>query len=378
MKRLDFFYFEAGGGHRAAAQALKEVIDSQERGWDIRLVNLQQLLLEIDVARKWFHIHMEDIYNLLLKKGWTLGMAHMKNVLTAVVRFYHPAQVRELSKYFAERRPDLVVSLIPNFNRALFEALAQTCPGIAYVTVLTDLSDFPSHFWIESGQRQYFICGTDRAVEQARAMGHERSRIFRVSGMILNPRFHRELPVDRAAARANLGLDPTLPTALVLFGGEGSPAMRRIAHVLNGSELPMQAIYLCGRNEKLREALRGMPRTIPVFVEGFTREVPHYMAIADFFIGKPGPGSISEAVAMKLPVIVERNAWTMPQERYNAEWIQENGLGLVLASFREIGDAVRTMLKPENFERFRANASAQQNRAVYEIPDILERLLARG
>ena len=42
------------------------------------------------------------------------------------------------------------------------------------------------------------------------------------------------------------------------------------------------------------------------------------MQLADFFIGKPGPGSISEAVQQGLPVIVVDNAWTMPQERYNA------------------------------------------------------------
>ena len=51
------------------------------------------------------------------------------------------------------------------------------------------------------------------------------------------------------------------------------------------------------------------------------------MQLADFFIGKPGPGSVSEALAMRLPVIVECNAWTLPQERYNAEWIVEKEVG---------------------------------------------------
>ena len=46
---------------------------------------------------------------------------------------------------------------------------------------------------------------------------------------------------------------------------------------------------------------------MPLFVEGFTAEMPYYMQLSDFFIGKPGPGSISEAIAMRLPVIVESN-----------------------------------------------------------------------
>ena len=68
--------------------------------------------------------------------------------------------------------------------------------------------------------------------------------------------------------------------------------------------------------------MRALPRAFAMHVEGFTREVPRFMRLADFFIGKPGPGSISEAVAMGLPVIIERNHWTLPQERYNAEWVR--------------------------------------------------------
>ena len=64
---------------------------------------------------------------------------------------------------------DMVVSLIPNFNRALCESLASTLPGVPYVTLLTDLADHPPNFWIEKDQAQHFICGSTRAVQQARA-----------------------------------------------------------------------------------------------------------------------------------------------------------------------------------------------------------------
>ncbi len=99
------------------------------------------------------------------------------------------------------------------------------------------------------------------------------------------------------------------------------------------------------------------------------------MQLADYFIGKPGPGSISEAVAMRLPVIVERNAWTLPQERYNAEWIREQGVGLVLPDFRRIAGAVEELLEPAAYARFRTATGVLENRAVFEIPEILERIL---
>jgi len=78
---------------------------------------------------------------------------------------------------------------------------------------------------------------------------------------------------------------------------------------------------------------------------------------------------------MRLPVVVERNAWTLPQERYNTEWIRENQVGVVLKSFRDIDAGLRVLLDPANFERFRCNAAAIENRAVFEIPEILASLL---
>jgi 1,2-diacylglycerol 3-beta-galactosyltransferase len=96
--------------------------------------------------------------------------------------------------------------------------------------------------------------------------------------------------------------------------------MARITRKLDQAGLDLQLILICGRNAGLEIKLRAMKTRIPTRVIGFTNEVPQWMQAADFFIGKPGPGSISEALQMRLPVVVESNAWTMPQERYNAAW----------------------------------------------------------
>jgi len=73
MKILDFIFFDAGGGHRAAANALRQVMERQQRPFEIRMVNLQELLDSLDVFRKVTGVRLEDVYNLMLKKGWTLG-----------------------------------------------------------------------------------------------------------------------------------------------------------------------------------------------------------------------------------------------------------------------------------------------------------------
>ena len=373
-KAIDLVFFDAGGGHRSAANALKQVIEQQGRDWDVRLVNLQQLLAPLDLFRKVTGVAAEDVYNQVLKKGWTLGSPQLARIMQALIRYYHPRQVAILSRHWRETQPDLLVSLIPNFNRALFQSLQQTSPGTPMVTILTDMADYPPHFWMER-QPQSFICGTAKAAAQACSLGHPPSRVFETSGMILHPRFYEPLPEDRAAERKRLGLQPDLPTGLVLFGGHGSKAMYDIAECLAASGMPLQLVMLCGHNLKLASRLRAMRTDMPVHVEGFTREVPRLMNLADFFIGKPGPGSLSEALAMKLPVIVERNHWTMPQERYNAEWVREQGVGLVVATFDGIVAAVKELLAPANYRKYRAAAERQNNRAIFEIPEILESML---
>jgi 1,2-diacylglycerol 3-beta-galactosyltransferase len=375
MKKLDFIYFDAGGGHRSAAMALQQVIAQQGRPWEIRMVNLQEQLDNLDIFRRITGIRLQDYYNLLLKKGWTLGSGGLLLGLHIVIRLFQPSLVRLLRDFWRTGRPDMVVSLIPNFNRAMKLSLEAALPGTPLATILTDIADYPPHFWIER-QQQYLICGSDRAVAQARELGYAERFIFRASGMILNPRFYEPVTADRSTERQRLGLNPQWPTGLVLFGGEGSAVMLEIARSLEAAGRPLQLILICGRNQKLAATLRGMPSRIPMFVEGFTREVPYYMHLSDFFIGKPGPGSISEAIAMKLPVIVERNAWNLPQERYNCEWVREQDAGLVLGNFRGIAGAVQELLEPENYARMRAKAAALTNRAVFEIPDMLASIMA--
>ena len=181
----------------------------------------------------------------------------------------------------------------------------------------------------------------------------------------------------RAAGREKLGLSPDLPTGLILFGGHGSKVIADIVASLDESDLDLQLIAICGRNDKLARSLRSRRGRIRVFVEGFTKQIPYYMHLSDFFIGKPGPGSLSEAVAMQLPVITECNSWTLPQERYNADWIRDNEIGLVVRSFRQIEPAVRQLLRPATLERFKRNTANMPNRAVFEIPGILDQILSR-
>jgi len=378
MKKIHVVFHDGGGGHRNAALALQTVISQQQRDWQVELIQFQDLTDRLDILRKLTGIRIQQQYNILLQNGWTLGSTYLLRILQAAIRLFHTPLVNLLERFWREKSAELLISVIPHFNRQICESWNRVYPGRPFVSIITDLADFPPRFWIEPVKEQYVIAGTEKAAEQARAIGHDEAHVFLTSGMILRPDFYIEDNSDPIALRREMGLREDVPTGIVLFGGHGSKVMFDITEKLDAAGLPLQLILICGRNEELEAKLRARHWKMPVYIVGFTKEVHRLMRAADFLIGKPGPGSIAEAMVRKLPVLIERNAWTLPQERYNAEWVKEKGVGIVLKSFGNVVEGVKRMLDPTTLAEFRKNVAAQNNRAVFEIPEILAMLLGES
>ncbi len=369
---VDLVYFNAGGGHRNAALALEEAITAQGRPWAVRRINLVEVLDRGQAFRRLTGLAPEDLYNLRLARGWTMGMRQELKLLQAVIRLSHGPLRRLLTEHWAATEPDLVVSLIPNFNRALAESVQLALPGVPFVTVMTDLADLPPHFWCEPGQAQHLVCGTAHAVAQAIAAGHPADRLSLVSGMMLRQVFHRSQPLDRRAARVARGLDPDRPTAAVMYGGRGSGQMVALAEALPD----LQMVLLCGHNAALAARLERLRRPAPQVVLGFTDDVAGALRLGDFFIGKPGPGSLSEALHLGLPVLTFENTWTLPQERYNARWVRDKGLGVVVRGLREVPAAAAELLG--RLPRLRQRVAGIRNRAVFDVVDLLDLQMRRS
>src|SRR5271169_6307545 len=378
MRKIHVIFHDGGGGHRNAAVALQTIAAQQGRDWQVELVQFQDLTDRLDVLRKLTGIRIQQQYNIMLQNGWTLGSKYLLQVLQLTIRLFHGPMVRLLEEFWRAHPANLLVSVIPHFNREISESWNAVYPGRPFVTLITDLADYPPRFWIEPLKEQYVIAGTERAVEQALAFGHDNSHIFQASGMILRPDFYLEDNADPVALRKEMGLQPDLPTAIVLFGGHGSKVMLSITERLDTAGLPLQLILICGRNEELAAKFRAMKWNMRVHVVGFTKEVHKLMRAAYFLIGKPGPGSIAEAMVRKLPVLIECNAWTLPQERYNTEWVREKRVGIVLHQFTEIVAGVEQLSEPATLAEFRLNVEDLNNRAIFEIPEMLAQLLGES
>ncbi len=381
---INVVVLRGGEGHYATYRSLRCLIEKQELPWELRITDMDEIAEEVGKQHKTIDIFKlfgtsaREFYDWMQKNNWTWLHSLIIRLYKLLIGLNHDLGVRVMEEYWREQQPDMVLVAAPYYQKILWESLQKAKPGTPIVTVLTDFADCPPAFWIEPEMGGYFICGTEKAVKQARSQGVEEDKIIKTSGLIIHPKFYEPISCDRGIERQKLGLDSDCLTGLVMFGGNGSKIMLDIAKRLECFQDKLQLIFLCGRNEELASALRQSQGLQKRFVINFTENIPYYMHLADFFIGKPGPGSLSEAAAMKLPVITECNFSTMIQERHCCEWITDTEIGIVTSDFRNIERAVAKLIQPENYSRYRANLNAYNNQAVFEVVDILKSILEQS
>ena len=373
---------DAGGGHRAAANALLAARDEKGCRWRFRVANLQEVLAPLDIVKRATGLSLEEGYNLVLRRRWTALLGPLLRLLHLAITVRRRALVAAFVRYLAADPPAVVLSVVPNFNGVVRDALRAACPGVPVLVLLTDLADFPPGFWIEPGLDRVIVA-TERAHAQARAVGLADDRIATVSGMVLHPRFYATSAREaRTRVREELGLRPSDFAVLLLFGGKGSPEMEPLARALLDRSPGWQVIALCGQNPGLLSRIEALAANAGGRLHpfGFTQRVADYMAAADLLVTKPGPGSLAEAFEVRLPVVVTRNRHTIPQERFNTDLVAERGLGVVVSHWREIPRAVERLAdEPGELGRLRANLETlPANRAVYEVIEIIGTAVGRG
>jgi processive 1,2-diacylglycerol beta-glucosyltransferase len=369
------FIVDAGGGHRAAARALVAAAEEKAAPFRLQVENLQEILAPEDLVKRGTGLSLEAGYNLILRRRWTLLLVPLLRLMHGAIRLRRRSLVRALRRHLESRpRPAAVLSVMPNFNGVIRDALAGVHPPVPFSVLLTDFADFPPRFWIEPGLGRVIV-GTDRAASQARQIGIPAERIARVSGMVLNPRFYQMGgPEAHERVRRELRIEDGFVVVL-LFGGKGSPEMEPLStRILEGSP-DFRVIAICGDNRDLHAKLgpleaRAKGRFHRV---GFTDRVADFMAAADLLVTKPGPGSLAEAFQEQVPVVVVRDRHTIPQERFNTRFVEEHGLGIVVGGWSEIPAAVQSLAcDPQRLERLRAAIRAlPPNRAVYEVIEVL-------
>jgi len=177
---------------------------------------------------------------------------------------------------------------------------------------------------------------------------------LRLLGHPIHPKFD-DVTGSKEQLRAALGLPQNELVVMLMAGGEGGGKLLSTTMALARARLPIHMVVVCGRNEHMQQKLSetGASLPTPMTVLGFTDKIPEYFRAVDLLVTKAGPGTLAEANAAQLPVVVYD--YVPGQERGNVDFVRNNGLGAVaLHGAGEVVNAVRTLIRtPDRLETIR-------------------------
>ncbi len=353
-KRALFLISDTGGGHRSASNAITAALDEIEEPYPFEhriedvaahcAFPLTQLGLGYSMALRY----APPVYGALYYA--TNGRRRYR----ALVRFCEPLYRERLRDLFTSYRPDVIVSVHPLLNHAALRARADAhMQHIPIVTVITDLGKVHES-WL-TPEADAVVVPAREVYERALSRGISPSRL-RLLGQPIHPKFD-DVTGTPEELRAELGLPQDRMVVMLMAGGEGGGKLLPTTLALARARLPIELLVVCGRNEPLKQRLLELAPSLPtkLHVLGFTDKIPEYFHAVDLLVTKAGPGSLAEANAAQLPVVVYD--YVPGQERGNVDFVRSNGLGAVaIHGAGEVVQAVRNLIRtPERLAQIRRN-----------------------
>ena len=365
-KRVLFLMSDTGGGHRAAAEAISEAM-CRKYGEKVE-VEL------VDVFKSYSPFpwnFMPEFYPWLIshsKSSWGMGYKlsntqRRAKVLSQGMYLTVEARIKQMLR---EHPADVVVSVHSLLTRLAMQAMNAGETRPPFVVVITDLVS--THMFAYDHRADRTIVPTDPAYERGLEAGLLPEQM-RITGLPVHPRFTEGLP-DKATARQTLGWNATLPTLLLVGGGEGMGPLYKVARAINSRRLKCQLVIIAGRNKELKDQLEISRWNQPTHVYGFVNDMPRLMSAADVLVSKAGPATICEACIAGLPMILYD---AIPgQETGNVDYVVANDAGLFAPSPREVADVAQAWLAEGAAGLARRSANARRigrPNAVWEIAE---------
>ena len=377
-KRAMFLISDTGGGHRSAANAITAALDEigtphpfEHRVEDVAAhcsFPLTQLGLGYSMALRY----APPVYGALYYA--TNGRRRYK----ALIRFCEPLYRERLRDLFVDYRPDVIVSVHPLLNHAALRARADAdMQQVPIVTVVTDLGKVHESWLVADADA--VVVPAREVYQRALSRGVPPARL-RLLGHPIHPKFD-DVTGTPAELRAQLGLPTDRRIVMLMAGGEGGGKLLSTTLALARARLPVHLVVVCGRNDHLQQKLQEMAASLPtpMHVLGFTDNIPEYFRAADLLVTKAGPGTLAEANAAQLPVVVYD--YVPGQERGNVDFVRHNGLGAVaIHGASEVVAAVRSMIRtPERLTAIRHNQEiVAPRRSSRRIAALIARIAETG
>src|SRR6266513_1921639 len=336
---------DTGGGHRSAAAAIVAGVQKffEGQSYAVRVVRAVEESHSITAK-------MVGLYNWVLrnKQHWMKYVYWAMNRFRPETReFFHKRCIGYVTELFERWCPHVVVSVHPLtqhiFGRVLKEL--NLSDRIPLVSVVTDPSYGFWKGWACDAVTLYLVA-REEARQQLIDYGVAPERI-KISGMPVHPKFAYPGEEAAQAARRALGLDAEKFTVFLNAGWEGGGNVPEIFRELVRGELDVQAIFLAGKNEALKNEAETMAAgaRFPVKVIGYSDEVEKLMRAANVMISKLGGLSTFEALNCHVPIIADVITKPMPQEAGTVNLIAKSGAAVMLQRASDIVPVVHRMIE---------------------------------
>jgi 1,2-diacylglycerol 3-beta-galactosyltransferase len=366
VKRVLLLFSDTGGGHRAAAEAIRDALLIRHPG---------ELSIEmVDVFRSYTPFpfkYMPEMYPWFIRNGktsWGISyrLTNTRSSVRLITSGMYASIEKGLKRMLREHPADVIVCVHSVLTRPTMRALNELGEHPPFLVVVTDLVS-THKFWFDRHVDRCLV-PTEEAFQNGLESGLRREQL-RVTGLPVHPHFAEQL-TDKAAARAELGWHPDLPAILMVGGGEGMGPLYRTARAINDARLRCQIAVIAGRNEELKMRLESSDWNQPTHVYPFVTNMPVLMAASDILVSKAGPATISEACIAGLPVVLYD---AIPgQETGNVDFVVDNKAGVFAPSAQEVTEAVTKWLAEgaEGLKRRSNNARRIGHPdAVWQIAD---------
>jgi len=365
-KKVLFLMSDTGGGHRAAAEAIRDALFIRY-GED----RVAATLVDVFKLSRFPNNYVPEFYPWIVNHGKTLyalgyRLSNTERRTAVLSRWMYMTNATRYRRMATENPADVVVSCHSILTRPTMHAYARLPKRPPYVTVVTDLVT-THHFWYDD-RADFTFVPTEFAFERGKDIGLSPQKM-RIVGLPVHPHFMEQL-TTRQDARAQLGWDQDKPVILMVAGGDGIGSLYETAMAINARKLNCQLAIIAGRNDGLRADLQATTWNQRTHIYGFVTNMPVMMAGADIMVTKAGPATITEAAIAGLPLIL--NDHIPGQEDGNVIYVAEHNAGIYAPNPEIVASTVVGWLSEGEEGLKRRSESVRRiahPNAVWEIAD---------
>lgn len=374
-KRILFLMSDTGGGHRAAAEAIRDGLYAKygEENIDAELVDVFKM-------SRFPLNYFPEFYPWLINKSkgsWGIGykISNTRRRAAVISRTMYAANARRFKQMARENPVDVVVcvhSLVARPSLKAWKTLPERPP---FITVVTDLVSTHS-FWYDK-HSEHTMVPTQAAFDRGIKYGMPASKMS-ITGLPVNPAFIEKLE-GKEQSRKKLGWEQGKVTIMMVAGGDGMGPLWETARAINALNRDIQLVVIAGRNTSLKEKLDAADWNQPTHVYPFVTNMPQLMDAADIIVTKAGPATITEAAIAGLPMILMD---AIPgQEDGNVEYVIENDAGAWAPEPQQVAEYIKTWLDEgidALAEKARNANSIARPEAVWNICDTVMKWADHG